>query len=251
MIDYKPNRIVSLVPSKSELLFDLGLESEIVGITKFCIHPKERVKAVEKIGGTKNLNLEKIAALNPDLIIANKEENTKEQIEWLSNRFPVYISDILDVDDAMLMIEAIGEMTHTSEKARTLVEEIRHERKVHQVAKGSAGTVCYLIWKEPYMGAASDTYINSMLQEGGWDNVLEDDFKRYPVLEIPDIIAAEPQYIFLSSEPYPFKEKHITELKELLPNTTILLVDGELFSWYGSRMKKAFGYFDTLRNFSP
>lgn len=251
MTGNKPNRIVSLVPSKTELLFDLGLEKEIIGVTKFCIHPADKVKSIQKIGGTKNLNLERIAALNPDLIIANKEENTKEQIQWLCERFPVYISDILNVDDALRMIEHVGDLTQSEEKARKLVEEIRHERNVYRVASGSAGTACYLIWNDPLMGAAADTYIHAMLQEGGWQNVLEDDFTRYPVLEISDIIAAEPQFVFLSSEPFPFKDKHLSQWKELIPNATIQLVDGEMFSWYGSRMKKAFAYFDVIRYQSP
>lgn len=251
MMTNYPKRIISLVPSKTELLYDLGLNKEIVGITKFCIHPKEQVKAVEKIGGTKQLHLEKIAALEPDLIIANKEENTKEQIEWLAQRFPLYLSDIQTINDALEMIERVGDLVGKSESATQWVKSIEHEREVFRCAKGSAGTACYLIWKNPYLGVGANTYIHSMLTEGGWDNVLADDYERYPELELSEIIAAEPQYVFLSSEPFPFKEKHIKELKEALPHTTIKLVDGELFSWYGSRMKFAFSYFDFLRSSSP
>jgi ABC-type Fe3+-hydroxamate transport system substrate-binding protein len=242
-----PQRIISLVPSKTELLFDLGLDEEVVGITKFCIHPDAWFRSKARIGGTKNPNLEKIASLQPDLIIANKEENTKADIEWLNERFPVYMSDILGVQDALDMIIKVGELTGKSIQAQALVQSIEHERRVFSRKIPTYGSVVYLIWKNPWMGAASNTFINAMLKEGGWENALEDEFERYPELKIDDIIAAAPQHIFLSSEPFPFKQIHIQELKEKLPTANIQLVDGEMFSWYGSRMQKAFSYFDEIR----
>lgn len=243
-----PQKIVSLVPSKTELLFDLGLSDRVVGVTKFCIHPENGVSGKPKIGGTKKLHLEKIAALEPDMIIANREENRKEEVEWLANRFPVYTSEIYSVDQALTMIADIGTLCGVRSKALELISEISQERLVYKVANGSSGTACYLIWKDPYMVAAADTYIHSMLTEGGWENVFADDYSRYPVVEISDIVSYSPQYVFLSSEPYPFQSKHLKELRELCGNSGIKLVDGEMFSWYGSRMRKAFAYFDRLRN---
>jgi len=242
-----PQRIISLVPSKTELLFDLGLDKRVVGITKFCIHPDQWFRSKTRIGGTKNTHLEKIASLNPDLIIANKEENTKEDVEWLSQRFNVYMSDITTVDHALKMIEKVGDLTNTRERADLIVSAIQHERKVFAREGTSYGSAVYLIWREPMMAAANHTFINAMLKEGGWDNALEDDFERYPEVAWEDIISVSPQHIFLSSEPFPFKEKHIAEIRERLPHSQVMLVDGEMFSWYGSRMIKAFPYFDTIR----
>jgi ABC-type Fe3+-hydroxamate transport system substrate-binding protein len=242
-----PQRIISLVPSKTELLFDLGLDAQVVGITKFCIHPDHWFRSKTRIGGTKNVKLESIASLNPDLIIANKEENTKEDIEWLSERFNVYMSDITTVDDALIMIEKVGDLTHTRQQADSIIAAIRHERSVFAREGTSYGSVVYLIWREPMMAAANHTFINAMLKEGGWDNALEDDFSRYPEVTWEDLVSVSPQYVFLSSEPFPFKDKHIAEIRERLPYARVMLVDGEMFSWYGSRMIKAFEYFDTIR----
>lgn len=242
-----PQRIVSLVPSKTELLFDLGLDERVVGITKFCIHPDLWFRSKARIGGTKNVHLEKIASLNPDLIIANKEENTKEDVDWLSQRFNVYMSDITTVDQALKMIEKVGDLTDTKERADVIVSAIEHERKVFARQGTSYGSVVYLIWREPMMAAANHTFINSMLKEGGWDNALEDEFERYPEVNWEDLISVSPQHIFLSSEPFPFKEKHIAEIRARLPHSHVMLVDGEMFSWYGSRMIKAFAYFDAIR----
>ncbi len=242
-----PSRIISLVPSKTELLFDLGLDEEVVGITKFCIHPQHWFRTKTRVGGTKNVNLEKVASLNPDLIIANREENTQTEIEWLMKRFNVYLSDILTVDDALNMIGSVGAMTGKEEAAARIIAEIQHERGVFARKIPTYGSVVYLIWKSPWMGVGRNTFIHAMLREGGWENALEDDYERYPELTLDDIVAAAPQHVFLSSEPYPFKDQHIAEIKEKLPFANIRLVDGEMFSWYGSRMIQAFSYFDEIR----
>jgi ABC-type Fe3+-hydroxamate transport system substrate-binding protein len=242
-----PNRIVSLVPSKTELLFDLGLDEQVVGITKFCVHPLHWFRSKMRIGGTKNVNLEKVASLNPDLIIANKEENTQSEIEWLMQRFNVYMSDILSVNDALKMIEDVGSMTGKVEAATRIVNEIQHERGIFARTIPTYGSVVYLIWKNPWMGVGRNTFIHAMLREGGWENALEDDYERYPELTMDDIVSAAPQNVFLSSEPFPFKAQHIAEIKEKLPFANIRLVDGEMFSWYGSRMIQAFSYFDEIR----
>lgn len=239
----KTLRIVSLVPSQTELLYDLGLDAEVVGITKFCIHPEHWFRHKKRIGGTKNVNLEAVAALHPTLILANKEENDREQIEYLQAHYPVYVSDIVSIEDALGMISTIGELTQKSEQAATIIRDISAQRRRYTIPPSSL-QVLYLIWYDPWMAAGRETFIDSMLQEAGLTNRL--DLARYPVLSDDAIRDLQPDLIFLSSEPYPFKEKHVVLLQELCPKARILMVDGELFSWYGSRMSRSFAYFSAL-----
>jgi ABC-type Fe3+-hydroxamate transport system substrate-binding protein len=238
-------RIVSTVPSQTELLFDLGLDDEIVGITWFCIHPAEKVKSKTKIGGTKNLKLDVIRDLKPDLIIANKEENQREQIEALASEFPVYISDIFTLEDAYEMMQKVGELTGKNSESEELIERIKEA--FLQISKAPKPfRTLYLIWKDPYMSIGKNTFIHHMLTDiCGLQNVCSEEL-RYPELSIEQIKDLNPELILLSSEPYPFKEKHISELQEMLPQAKILLVDGEMFSWYGSRLKLVPGYLDTF-----
>ena len=240
-----PQRIISIVPSQTELLFDLGLQEQIVGITKFCIHPADKVKLVTKIGGTKQLNIQAIHNLQPDLIIANKEENEQGQVEELMTHYPVWISDIKDLHSALSMINKVGEITGKPTEAVNISNEIFLQFQTLQPAKINI-RVAYLIWRKPYMAAGSGTFINSMLQLCGFKNVINTD--RYPELTAGDLIAANPDVLLLSSEPYPFSQKHIDEFKNMLPNAKILLVDGELFSWYGSRLLHGPAYFNKLIN---
>lgn len=237
-----PQRIVSLVPSQSELLWDLGLKDRLAGITKFCIHPRQMFESIARIGGTKTLNIEKIRALKPDLIIGNKEENERSQIEALQKEFTVWMSDIYDLEDALKTITAIGELTNTTEKANTITEEIR--LSFHELPFLDK-SVLYLIWK-PYMAAGRGTFIGSMLEKIGLKNVISEDDSRYPQLSLEEIRALNPELIFLSSEPFPFKQTHADELQHILPGTKIVLVDGELFSWYGSRLLESVAYFHEL-----
>lgn len=238
-----PKRIISLVPSQSELLWDLGLREELVGITKFCIHPQEMFKSVNRVGGTKTLNIDKIRALNPDLIIGNKEENEQVQILELQKEFTVWMSDIYNLDDSLNMIEKIGALVNRVEEARMIKNNI--QSSFHQLNKSNKSAV-YFIWREPYMAAGKGTFIGDILYRLGLQNKIEDDNARYPELNIEEIRTLNPELIFLSSEPYPFKEVHLNELQALLPHTKIVLVDGELFSWYGSRLQKSVAYFNDL-----
>jgi ABC-type Fe3+-hydroxamate transport system substrate-binding protein len=246
-----PKRIISLVPSQTELLFDLGLDEEVIGITKFCVHPEQWFQTKTRVGGTKQLHLDKIKDLKPDLIIANKEENVREQIEALSKEFPVWISDVNNLNDALEMIKSIGEITNKISRAKEIVNQIKtgfvQIQTTIPIAIGNKLQTCYLIWKDPYMTIGGDTFINDMLQCAGFQNIFEDQ-KRYPEISIEQLPIANCQLVFLSSEPYPFKQKHIDELQPLLPNTKIILVDGEMFSWYGSRLLKAPSYFQQLQN---
>lgn len=245
-----PQRIVSVVPSQTELLSDLGLEEAVVGITKFCVHPEKWFRNKTRVGGTKQLHIDIIKELKPDLVLANKEENIKEQIEELANTFPVWISDVNNLQDSLEMMASIGEMTNKQQEATTLISQIKNGfdllgENVFITAPAPPRTA-YLIWKEPYMTVGGDTFINNMLQHAGFKNVF-DERTRYPSITVDDLIEARCELLLLSSEPYPFKQKHIDELKAQLPSTKIYLVDGEMFSWYGSHLVKAPAYFQQLQ----
>ncbi len=243
-LNYIPKRIISLVPSQTELLSGLGLEAETVGITKFCVHPNTWFKTKTRVGGTKTINLKTIDELQPDLIIANKEENVKGQIEQLAMKYPVWLTDVNNLEEALQMIAHIGTLTGKGEKASALIGQIKNAFEALPKMKKPVRTA-YLIWQKPYMTIGGDTFINDMLQQCGFQNIYADK-TRYPELAITELETANCQLLLLSSEPYPFKQKHVDELKIQLPQTTILLVDGEFFSWYGSRLLKAPEYFSNL-----
>jgi ABC-type Fe3+-hydroxamate transport system substrate-binding protein len=233
-------RIISLVPSQTELLHHFGLEEETIGITKFCIHPKEWHLTKKRVGGTKNLNLDAIRELCPDLIIANKEENTKEEIEILQEEFNVYISDIETIAQSYKMIEDVGCLCGKEQLAADLIDDIQESFEGFQ--KGS-GNVAYFIWKDPYMVCGQSNFINEVIGLAGFDNVIQED--RYVELSSNHIEHLAVNYIFLSSEPFPFKKDHFEEFSKL-SHAKIVLVDGEMFSWYGSRMLKLRKYLDDL-----
>lgn len=242
-----PQRIISVVPSQTELLYHLGLGQEVIGITKFCIHPDEWYRTKTRVGGTKQLKPDIIKKLRPDLIIASKEENVKEQIEELMSGekgIPVWISDVNNQEDAYEMIGQIGLITGKSQRAKEITAQIKENFSLLSIHL-SPLTCCYLIWKDPYMTVGGDTFIHSMLQAAGFDNIFKNR-TRYPEVTIEAIAATNPALVFLSSEPYPFKQKHIAELQVHLPATKVVLVDGEFFSWYGSRLIAAAGYFEKL-----
>ncbi len=247
--NYPPKRIISLVPSQSELLFDLGLNEEVVGITKFCIHPIHKFASCTKVGGTKKLNIDVIRALKPDLIIGNKEENTKSEIELLMSEFPVWMSDISNLEDSMHTIEEIGNLVDRAPEAAYLNHLILAgftDLQSLAVTKNINKSVAYIIWKDPYLFAGSTTFIDDILRKIGLTNVVRQ--SRYPELTLDKLKIENPDLIFLSSEPYPFKEKHIEEIKSVLPNAKVMLVDGEMFSWYGSRLVKAVEYLFHLQD---
>ncbi len=237
-------RIVSVVPSQTELLYDLGLDEEVVGITKFCIHPNNWFRNKVRIGGTKNLNIEKITTLKPDVILANKEENTKSDIEELQKQFPVWTSDIKDLNDALSMILQIGKICSKEKEAKLIAENIR--QTLLSFKKTEILTCVYMIWQNPVMTIGADTFINDMLKKAGFKS-LTDDLERYPTLTKKKLIELNPEFLLLSSEPFPFKDEHIAYYQKLLPDSKVMKVDGEMFSWYGSRLINAAGYFSELR----
>lgn len=245
-LEKTPQRIISLVPSQTQLLHALGLESEVVGITKFCIYPDHWFRGKHRVGGTKAVSFDKIEALNPDLIIGNKEENERSDIEMLEREFPVWMSDIFNLEDALQMIEKIGQLVGKESAALELIQTIKNEfsdlKDWIQTSGLENKTVAYVIWNDPMYCAGRNTFIDTMLSYCGLTNFIGQE--RYP--EINEAASAAPDYIFLSSEPFPFKTRHIAQYEEKFPNSKVKIVDGEMFSWYGSKLTEAPKYFRTL-----
>jgi ABC-type Fe3+-hydroxamate transport system substrate-binding protein len=242
-IPFPPRRIISLVPSQTEFLYDLGLEIEVVAITKFCIHPKEWYETKTRIGGTKNLNYNDIKSLKPDLIIANKEENDQNQIEQLAKDYPVWISDIKDISSALDMISSVAKICDRSDAGNRIHNDLENELLNVNL---NLGTAIYFIWNKPLMTAGLGTFISEMMKLAGFQNVIKQD--RYPEVSQAKIQELNPEFILLSSEPFPFKEEHQKSFQSQFPESRVLLVDGEIFSWYGSRLLKATEYFKNLAN---
>ncbi|WP_456427383.1 ABC transporter substrate-binding protein [Rhodocaloribacter sp.] len=243
-LDAPPRRIVSLVPSQTELLADLGLDEEVAGVTRFCIHPEGWKARKRIVGGTKNVNLERVRALAPDLILANLEENTRADVEALDAFAPVFVTDVRDVPGAAAMIRTVGRLTGRAERAETLAGGI--EAGFAALAARPPLRAAYLIWRNPYMSVGRDTFIHDVMRRAGFSNVFADR-TRYPEVTPEALVAARPEVVLLSSEPYPFAGKHRDELRAFLPAARIVLVDGELFSWYGSRLRRAPAYLERLR----
>lgn len=245
-VPHHPQRIISLVPSQTELLHDLGLGDRVVGITKFCIHPEAWFRSKARVGGTKMVDLDKVRALKPDLIIGNKEENSQEDIEALEREFPVWMSDVRDLDGALEMIRRVGELTATSEKAGELSLQIAEAFNTLE-RPGTPLSAAYFIWRDPLMVAGGDTFISDLMHRAGFTNAFAHRKERYAEISPAELAAADPDVILLSSEPYPFAEKHLLEFNMICPGTPVKLVDGELFSWYGSRLLRSPAYFNGLR----
>lgn len=237
-----PRRIVSLVPSQTELLYDLGLDEEVVGITKFCVHPEAWFRTKTRVGGTKKVLVDRVKGLAPDLVIANKEENTREDVEAIRAFCPVWTSDVGTVEDALSMIRDISSLCGLEVEGGRLEKEIRDSMTTIKPLNLKAA---YLIWKDPYMAAGGDTFINHMMEAAGIENVFKEK-SRYPEVSIEEIRVSGAEMVLLSSEPYPFKTKYIAALSKLLPQLRLEIVDGEMFSWYGSRMRHYAGYIKDL-----
>lgn len=231
-----PKRIVSLVPSLTETLIDLGLEKRIVGRTRFCIHPSEAVRNIDRIGGTKDFSVERILKLKPDLIIGSQEENHKDGIEALQAQLPVWLSTIDSVDTALEHIGHLGKVTGTAEEADLLTKAIDKAWKGIPRSPSSK-RVAYFIWRNPWMIAGKGTYIDSVLERLGWTNVTEQ--VRYPEIRMQELAKDPPELFLFSSEPFPFKKEHWSAWRAAFPKAHFRLVNGEDFSWYGSRMLEA------------
>jgi len=234
-----PVKIVSLVPSITELLHFLGFDKEVVGITKFCIHPKKWQDTKHRIGGTKNLNIQNIIALEPDIVIGNKEENTREDISALEKKVPIWMSEINSFNDALGFINCMGLVLKKEDNCRDLIQSLKHGYK-ELIHLGKGREVLYFIWNDPPYIAGKATFISAMLEQIGFVNACKEE--RYP--SIDNLSEYSPALVFLSSEPFPFGNKHLSEYQKRFPNADVILVDGEMFSWYGSRMLDAIPYFN-------
>ncbi|MEC5144334.1 helical backbone metal receptor [Chitinophaga sp. 212800010-3] len=246
ILDKQPQRIVSLVPSQTELLYTLGLDAEVVGITKFCVHPLTWFREKTRVGGTKNIHADIIQQLQPDLIIANKEENLASEVEALMKDYPVWVSNIQTLEDAYEMIRGVGAITGRASGAEILVEKIAAGFSALMPVPDPM-PAAYFIWRDPWMVAGGDTFIHQMMLRCGFRNVFGEQL-RYPAIDLAQLAQSGCRRVLLSSEPYPFREKHIAAVQAILPDATIQLVDGEMFSWYGSRLLEAPAYFMSLQN---
>nr|WP_297911994.1 helical backbone metal receptor [uncultured Allomuricauda sp.] len=240
------SRIVSLNPSQTETLVDLGLEHHIVGLTKFCVHPFHLRQSKTIVGGTKKVDFAKIRHLKPDIILCNKEENTKEMVDTLAKEYPVHVTNVSNLQDALEMIHHYGQLFNCPKEAQKLCNRILSEKTEFEslIKKNEPKRVAYFIWKNPWMVCGGGTFINDMLQLNGYKNAF-DDSERYPEVNLDDLKRRAVDLVLLSSEPYPFKEKNKVELEKHL-GIHVKLVDGTYFSWYGSRLKDAFRYFRSL-----
>lgn len=242
-----PKRIVSLVPSQTELLCYLGLEEQILGVTKFCVHPDHIRKTKSVVGGTKEVHFNKIKKLEPDIILCNKEENTAEMVAELEKIAPVHVSNVITFEDSLELIAQYGELFQTETTTAGLIETLQREKNGFcNSLTESKLKVVYLIWRKPWMAAGGDTFINSLLEINGWENVFKNNKSRYPEVDLKDLSFQNADLVLLSSEPFPFKKKHAAEIAEHFKGR-VELVDGEYFSWYGSRLLTAFNYFEKLQ----
>jgi ABC-type Fe3+-hydroxamate transport system substrate-binding protein len=241
-----PKRIVSLVPSQTELLVDLGLEDQLLGVTKFCVHPSNLRKSKKVVGGTKKVNYDKISALNPDIILCNQEENTLEMVLELEKIAPVHVSNVIRIEDSLELINQYGLLFQVKQKASQLISDLETELTKFKEMELLSRRVAYLIWKDPWMAAGGNTFIDSLLALNGWNNVFGNKNSRYPETDLAEIETFEPEILLLSSEPFPFQTKHILEIQKQFRGR-IELVDGEFFSWYGSRLMAALKYFQKLQ----
>ncbi|PVX44919.1 ABC-type Fe3+-hydroxamate transport system substrate-binding protein [Flavobacterium sp. 103] len=243
-----PKRIVSLVPSQTELLYDLGLEDRIVGITKFCVHPYHFKSTKKIVGGTKKVHYDKIRLLEPDIIICNKEENTQEIVGELRKICTVWVTNVVTIEDNFQMITDFGQLFDKRTEARKWNEKLAFalsdfKKFINDIP---VRKVAYFIWKDPYMVVGSGTFIDELLKLNHFQNHFASK-ERYPEIELEKMeTEGDLDLILLSSEPFPFKAADGYEIAKSTHNAQAVLVDGEMFSWYGSRLLKAFDYFKYL-----
>lgn len=230
-------RVVSLCPSLTETVADLGASSALVGCTKFCVHPAELVEWLPKVGGTKDPRIERILELRPDLVLLNEEENRREDAEALAAAgVECHVSFPKRVEHVPPLIEDLGRRLGVPERGSELAAELRTEIDV-PISGGTAPRVVYLIWRKPWMSVNGNTFISNLLAAGGMRNALDACEERYPNLQAEDLLALAPDRVLLSSEPFPFADKHRDELVEATgwDAERFEFVDGERLSWHGTR----------------
>jgi ABC-type Fe3+-hydroxamate transport system substrate-binding protein len=247
-----PPRIVSLVPSLTELLFDLGLAENIVGRTRFCLHPRELMRTLPKVGGTKDVDLGKLRSLRPSHVVVNVDENRIEQVNEIRMFVPnVIVTHPMQPDDNLDLFRLFGGLFAVQQRAEELAMQLQ---SALQTARGQTRqlaqeNVVYCIWKDPWMTVAPNTYISAMLRVVGWHTMPESAAARYPTVDFNAAWLHRVDRIFLSSEPYRFRHKHLQAASRLpgFAGKKIQLIDGELVSWYGSRAAAGLRYLASLR----
>ncbi len=245
----EPQRIISLVPSLTELLHEMGLEKQLVGITKYCVHPIHYQSTKTKVGGTKKVKFDAIKELKPDFILCSKEENTEEMVQELEKMATVYVSDVNTFEESLLLIRKLGIILHRRMQADRIVQKIKDRQQEFQsfLQGRKKYAVVYFIWAEPWMVAGGKTFINNMIKVAGFTNAYEH-LERYPEVKINRIrfSAHNPEVLMFSSEPYDFSDEEVYEVVRKNKNLLTIYVDGQYFSWYGSRLSKAFDHFKEI-----
>ena len=238
-------RIVSLVPSLTELLCELGLSAQLVGRTRYCIHPRATLKTIAAVGGTKDVSLEKVRALKPTHVVVNIDENLRDTATALAEFVPqVIVTHPSQPADNLALYELFGGIFNQGEAAKSL--STRYLAKLQEVRARpprASRRVLYLIWREPWMSVARETYIAQTLAEFNLLTEPAQARSRYPEVRLEDY-RGQVDYVLLSSEPYPFRARHLAEVQAALPGAHVQLIDGEMTSWYGSRALPALDYLD-------
>ena len=240
-------RIVSLCPSLTELVFDLGRGPELVGITEYCVHPAEGVAKVEKVGGTKSPKVERIVELAPEIVLLNEEENRREDAEALARAgIACHVSLPRDADETAVMVRSIAEALGKRERGEEIAGEIeRRAAGVRDAVRGLASVpFAYLIWRKPWMSVNADTYASALLELAGGTNVFGAEGARYPEITTAELAARAPQRVFLCTEPFGFLPRHADELAREtgIARERFVIADGEYLSWHGSRTPRGIEY---------
>ncbi|MDM1046415.1 ABC transporter substrate-binding protein [Myroides sp. 1354] len=249
--EQSPKRIVSLVPSLTETLFDLGLEDELVGITTACMHPYQLRVTKTSIGEPKKVDIEQIQLMQPDVVVASPTENTMEDIERLQAICPVWLVDVRTMDQNFQLIELLGQLFNKRTEARKWMDKISFGQKdlMDFVSERPGFKVAYFIGKDPFVVAGEGTFIQELLELNKFENVYADRVELYPEVEIKKIrIQGDPELVFLPSMPYAFQEEDAFEIGRFTHHGKTIFVEGEMFSWYGTRVCKAFDYFKQIHN---
>lgn len=240
-----PQRIISLCPSQTEAMYLLGAGQRVVGRTKFCVHPKTELAAVPVVGGTKQVRRVEIERLQPDLILAEKEEQTPELVEDLARSWPVFVTDVQSLAHEKRMLRDVADLLGTPEVGDRIAAAV-HTAWEGLPRLNAPLRTAYLIWWQPVMAVAEPTFIASVLAHLGFQNVLLDTESRYPQLSLEELASRGTELVLLSSEPFPFGAKHAAEIQAVLPQARVELVDGEAFSWYGGRVLATQAYLAQL-----
>ena len=244
-------RIVSLVPSLTELLFDLDLGDRLVGRTTFCVHPQPVVERIARVGGTKTVKLEKIRQLAPTHVIVNVDENRKEDVEAMAGwGCDIVVTHPIEPGDNLRLYRLIGAIFAREEAAEILCRDFEraHASLLRSARRLPHRKVLYLIWRDPWMTISEDTYISRTLSLANLRTVGGRSDIRYPELEFEDPLMRQVDAVLLSSEPFPFKDKHVAEVRELTRrwSPSVLTIDAEMVSWYGSRAISGLRYLETF-----